>query len=139
MVQIRNILPWPLRAEVVFQNVIIDNVVSDQKMEVNIPFIVPSDLLVQINFPPYRRGVLLPKERFKGKVDFNIRYGHPDGGYSRIMTRRLGFDQVVSPPMPNGLPGMMVPLGGTISLPCGAYRGRYGSAVFPSASLKIVQ
>ncbi len=64
---------------------------------------------------------MIEKERFKGRINFSIRYGHPDGEYSRLMTRKLGFDQMIKPNLPPGLPGILIPMGGPIPLVLGSH------------------
>jgi hypothetical protein len=90
-------------------------------MDINVPFVCSSQAAMNINFPMYMEGALPDKERFNGRISLSIKYGHPDEGYSRVMIRKLQFSQVIKPIMPEGLPGMLIPMGGSLPLNCGPY------------------
>lgn len=120
-VQIRNTLNWPLRVDIVQHDAVIENIISDQILENKIPFIALPNQSIGIYFPSYKKTVLPDKERFKGKINLNLRYGHPDGEYSRVMTRKVTFEQVIKPPIPEGFPGLLVPVSGIMPLNCSPY------------------
>jgi hypothetical protein len=84
-----------------------------------IPYVVGPGELFTLNFAPYAPGTLPDRERFSGQADIDVRYGYPDGPYTRLMRRRLQFQVIVKPMLPPGMPGTLMPMGGVIPVPFG--------------------
>jgi hypothetical protein len=119
--QLRNVLGWPLKAEVMKTYAEIENIVPNNKMEINLPAVLTAGAVININLPPYGRSILPDKDRYKGRIEITMRYGHPDFGYSRIMTRKLGFEQIIKTTATPGTTGFLFPVPGPIPLILGAY------------------
>jgi hypothetical protein len=118
---LRNSRNLPLRVDILENNITLENMVPTEKMEyTGIPCIVGPGETFTLNFPSYRPGSLPDKERFIGNVDLRVRYGYPDGPYSRVMTRRFRLQAVVRPPTPPGMTGVLIPIGGMIQAALGA-------------------
>ena len=91
-IQVRNVRSIPLKMDVLETRLVIENIVPTGTFEHSgIPFILRPGETCIVNFPGYRHGALPEKDRFAGIVDVRVRYGYPDGPYTRVMTRRLGF------------------------------------------------
>ncbi|WP_428483518.1 hypothetical protein [Rhodopila sp.] len=121
VIQFRNVLDWPIRVDTIKTFVEIENVTPSTQMEYKIPVVLTKGSTTGQNLPPYIKGALPDKERYKGKIDLFIRYGHPDYGYSRLMTRKFIFEIIVKPQAPPGMQGVLMPMSGSIPLGIGSY------------------
>ena len=119
--QLRNVLNWPLKIETLKTHLEIESIVPSGKIDFNVPAILTAGATANQNYPPYQKGKLPDKDRYKGRIELIIRYRHPDFGYSRIMTRKFIFEQIVKPTMPQGFPGLKLPMSASIPLPIGSY------------------
>ena len=117
---IRNSRAFPIRGDITEQRLIIEGRVPDVKMERSLfPFVLGPGEVTHVAFPPYKKGTLPDIETFKGEIDFSVRYGHPDGPYTRQAIRRFGFEAIVKAPQIPGLFPVLPRLGGPIAIPIG--------------------
>ena len=96
--RVRNKLDWPLKLMLTEFRVEIENV-TPTSSSLGAPFhqVITAKDVTGVISSPYKRGTLPDKERFEGKIDVQIHYGHPDAGYSRTMVRKLAIGVVVKP------------------------------------------
>lgn len=107
--QIRNRLDWPLRFEILDQNLIIENRVPDKMLEKITPAIIMPNAPLGLNLHSYSKGTLPTTGIIKGTIEIKLCYGHPDNEYTRIMTRWIQFQhQSVNPPIQPGFPGTAI-------------------------------
>ena len=121
---IRNVIQIPLKIDILERKLVIEGRVPDIKMELPaFPAILVPGEVTQINFPPYKKGTLPDKDRLMGEIDISIRYGYPDGPYTRLAIRKLTLQVAPKPPIPAGLPpGMQIAfpqMGGPVGLVIG--------------------
>jgi hypothetical protein len=119
-VGISNQLAWPLRVGVISHSVVIENIVPSLAAEKTPPPILMPNQTLSMNLPGYKRDEIAEKDRWKGIIDFSVKYGHPDGNYTRIMTRKYAFDLLLkppAPPIPQGLQLNLIPMSGRIPIP----------------------
>lgn len=102
----------------------IENTTPDMPMEnpSTAVIIMPGSGML-LNFSGYSKGKLPEKEVYKGKIDISVKYGHPDIGYTRTMSRWLHFHQTMKPKIPEGaIPGLtMLPMR-QVALNAGPYK-----------------
>lgn len=120
-IQLRNVLAWPIKIDTIHTHVEIENIVPGTTIDYKVPAVLTAGAVVSQNLPAYRRGGLPDRDRYKGRIELVIRYGHPDYGYSRIMTRKFTFEQIVKPFRPEGAPEFLFPISATVPLPIGSY------------------
>lgn len=101
---------------------VIESVIPNVKMEREpFPMVLLGGQGITTIFPPYKKGSLPDKEFFSGEIDVVIKYGHPDGDYSRIMTRKMMFSSaLVKRPTSPGLFPVLPVISAQIPLPIGS-------------------
>jgi len=91
-VNLRNLLSWPLRIEVVAHQAQVEGMVPDMTVSPSPPAVVPQGTFVTVGFNGYKKGTIPEKKNYKGKIEMTINYGHPDVGMSRQTIRFYNFE-----------------------------------------------
>jgi hypothetical protein len=101
-ISIRNRLAWPLKCQVVSKSVETNHVIPDIAVEGDDVCIVMPEKPMNLNVNAYSHGKIAVPGKIGGKIDVTMNYGHPDGGYSRTMSRSYKFEITigVTPALP---------------------------------------
>jgi hypothetical protein len=89
---LRNLLSWPIRIEIISHSADVDGVVPNKKISPSLPIVLMPNSPAQITFDGYSAGTIPSKTVYKGKMDIRIKYGHPDIGMTREMSRAYMFE-----------------------------------------------
>lgn len=118
-VGLRNVMEMPLRLEVVGERkLIVEGKLPDCPLSgPQVPSVTGSNQVSGVNFPGYSELAIFNKERISGDISFGVKYGHPDGPYTRIMYRTYRITAVLQPPNPVGITGNLFPMSGHILVP----------------------
>ncbi len=114
---LRNSKPFPIRIDYLEQRVVIENRVPDTKLSlVGVPIVIGAGEASILNFPAFSRNNFPDKDRINGEMLITARYGKPDEQYSRVTTKRFGFNALIRPSAQSGIPVDMFPIAAAIPL-----------------------
>ncbi|HEY1855738.1 hypothetical protein [Acidocella sp.] len=114
--QLRNTLAWPLRYEIVSQSIEINNMLPDIQTSMPAPSIVAAGRDISVNFAGYSHGRVNLKNSFAGNARLTLRYGHPESGFSREMSRSYSFHLNSPQGQLSKLAGMTPPMSHKLTL-----------------------
>lgn len=114
-----NQLKWPIRVEVEVQHLVVEHRTPKTTLNNAPPHILMPGQGININYPGYKTEELPAQERWQGDIDFSLKYGHPDGPFTRRMVRKFSFEALVKPSpvsLPDGSQMQLMPIPGRMSV-----------------------